>query len=74
MSIVLRINISHPASHLFSFGNGLVIGKAIMLEDIIDNLKMNSNYYQQTNLSFTVKELDPLFKLFVESGKIQLDS
>ena len=41
---------------------GITVGKAILLEDVIDNLKMDSNYYQKANISCLVFEGDPLLQ------------
>ena len=38
------------------------VGKAILLEDVIDNLKMDSDYYEKANLACLVFEGDPLLK------------
>ena len=37
-------------------GGAVVVGKAILLDDIIDNLKVDSNYYMKANLTITILE------------------
>lgn len=43
-------------------------GKAVLLEDIIYNLSLNSDYYKNATLSYVIGEVQhkPLFDLFRE--------
>ena len=45
---------------------GTYTGKAVLLEDIISNVRQNSAHYQHATLSFIVGELQhqPLVELF----------
>lgn len=42
--------------------HGIHSGKAVLLEDIIDNLKQDPNYYEKASLSCLVYEGDPLLE------------
>ncbi|KAG7398161.1 hypothetical protein PHYBOEH_011570 [Phytophthora boehmeriae] len=48
--------------------HGTFAGKAVLLEDVIYNLSVNSDHYKNATLSFVVGELQhkPLFELFRE--------
>uniref|UniRef100_A0A915PSN8 m7GpppX diphosphatase n=1 Tax=Setaria digitata TaxID=48799 RepID=A0A915PSN8_9BILA len=40
------------------------VAKAHLLEDVINNIRLVPDYYQRSTLTFTVKENDPLLKLY----------
>lgn len=52
------VNVAHPG-----LGSGLNVGKAILLDDIIDNLKLCSDYYQRKTLTYHLGELHPLWEI-----------
>ncbi|XP_077996338.1 m7GpppX diphosphatase-like [Glandiceps talaboti] len=56
-----HLNFDAPGRHL---------AKAHLLQDVIDNIEMKSDYYQNKSISFTVREKDPLFLKFKEAGKV----
>jgi m7GpppX diphosphatase len=43
---------------------GMSVGRAHLLEDVIDNLRMDGGYYEKCNLSFTVGSNFPLYNIF----------
>ncbi|VVC32478.1 HIT-like domain,Scavenger mRNA decapping enzyme, N-terminal,Scavenger mRNA decapping enzyme DcpS/DCS2 [Cinara cedri] len=45
---------------------GINVEKAHLLTTIINNIEMQSNYYQKASLSYVIKESDPLFSIFEE--------
>jgi len=47
---------------------GIHVEKAHLLTTIINNIEMQSNYYQKALLNYVVKQSDPLFNLFEEKG------
>lgn len=49
---------------------GINVEKAHLLTTIINNIEMQSNYYQMATLSFVVKESDPLFSRLEEKGNL----
>merc|ERR1712154_355395 len=66
----LRIFVHYPPQYYhfhihftcLAIDYGIHSGKAILLEDIIDNLKMDPNYYQKASISCVVFEGDQLLK------------
>ncbi|CAI5444253.1 unnamed protein product [Caenorhabditis angaria] len=44
---------------------------AILLDDVINNLKLNSNHYKFSTLTFTRKNSDKLLELFREAGAVE---
>jgi m7GpppX diphosphatase len=52
-------------------GGSLYAGKAILLDDVIDNITMNGDYYAQCSLTFTVGQTEELYKKLEESGVIK---
>ena len=42
---------------------GTEVGRAVLLRDVIDNLKMDSDYYVKKTMSYCLKEDDELLKL-----------
>lgn len=57
------VNIAHPG-----LGGGFNAGKAILLDDIIDNLKLDSRYYQKKTLHYQLGEMHPLWKILNNSS------
>jgi len=52
---------------------GINVGKAHLLTTIINNIEMQSNYYQKATLDYVIKESDPLFNCFEEKGNIIIE-
>ena len=58
----LRIYVHYPPRYYhfhvhfvcLAIKSGTCVGRAILLEDVIDNLKMNGRYYEKANLSCIV--------------------
>lgn len=44
--------------------------KAHLLSTIINNIEMQSNYYQKASLNYIIKQSDPLFNHFEEKGNV----
>ncbi|KAI3405162.2 hypothetical protein KGF56_002118 [Candida oxycetoniae] len=51
------VNVEHPG-----LGNGINIGKAIFLDDVIDNLRLNEHYYQEKTIGYILGESHALWK------------
>lgn len=49
---------------------GSSVERAHLLADVIDNLAMDSLYYQKRALTFPLRADEPLFKKFQEAGKV----
>ncbi|XP_064588267.1 m7GpppX diphosphatase [Zonotrichia leucophrys gambelii] len=49
---------------------GSSVERAHLLADVIDNLAMDSMYYQKRALTFPLRADEPLFKKFQEAGKV----
>lgn len=49
---------------------GINVEKAHLLTSIINNIEMQSNYYQKALLHFVIKQSDPLFDRYEEKGSI----
>ncbi|NXP38985.1 DCPS diphosphatase, partial [Leiothrix lutea] len=49
---------------------GSSVERAHLLADVIDNLAMDSTYYQKRALTFPLRADEPLFKKFQEAGKV----
>lgn len=49
---------------------GSSVERAHLLADVIDNLAMDSMYYQKWALTFPLRADEPLFKKFQEAGKV----
>lgn len=53
---------------------GSVVGKAHLLQDIIDNVEnIDSNYYAKKTLCFVLREQNKLFSLFKDAGLVETD-
>lgn len=52
------VNIHHPG-----LGNGIAVGKAILLDDIIDNLTLVSDYYAKKTIGFVLGENHGLWQI-----------
>lgn len=52
------VNVSHPG-----LGDGLNAGKAILLDDVIDNLKLMPDYYQKRTLNYVLGENHQLWDI-----------
>lgn len=75
----LRIYFHYPPSyyHLHvHFANvvydspSCALGKAHLLDDVVDNLKRDSEYYAKASISYVLKENDGLFQKFKASGRV----
>lgn len=53
------VNIGHPG-----LGDGLNAGKAILLEDILENLRLDAAYYQKRTMCYQLGENHPLWAKF----------
>ena len=51
------VNVQHPG-----LGDGIAIGKAILLDDVIDNLKLDGQYYTKT-IGFVLGENHGLWQI-----------
>jgi len=51
-------------------GGSLYAGKAILFDDVIDNITMDGEYYAKCSLTFTVGETEELYKKLDEGGAI----
>ncbi|ODV82095.1 trehalase-associated protein [Suhomyces tanzawaensis NRRL Y-17324] len=52
------VNIKHPG-----LGNGIAVGKAILLDDIIENIQLAGDYYQKKNIGFLLGENHGLWQI-----------
>lgn len=55
------VNIAHAG-----LGGGFNVGKAILIDDVIENLKMMSDYYQARTLTYQLGEMHPLWEILQE--------
>ncbi|PIO56032.1 hypothetical protein TELCIR_22573 [Teladorsagia circumcincta] len=44
---------------------------AVLLDDVINNLKIASDYYKRATLSFARKRSDKLLQMFREAGRCE---
>lgn len=49
---------------------GQRIGKAILLDDVIENLELTSDYYAQRTMSYVLGQGHALWKVLEEAGAI----
>lgn len=52
------VNIAHPG-----LGDGINVGKAVLLDDVIENLKFAPDYYQRRTLHYVLGENHPLWEI-----------
>ncbi|KAI5960819.1 uncharacterized protein KGF55_004389 [Candida pseudojiufengensis] len=52
------VNVHHPG-----LGDGIAIGKAILLDDVIDNLKLDGDYYKKKTISYVLGENHGLWQI-----------
>lgn len=52
------VNVQHPG-----LGDGIAIGKAILLDDVIDNLKLDGQYYTKKTIGFVLGENHGLWQI-----------
>lgn len=45
------VNVKHPG-----LGDGIAVGKAILLDDVIENIRLKNDYYMQCNLGYLMGE------------------
>lgn len=57
-------------THISYDAPGIVAGKAHLLDDIIDNLELLANFYQQKTMTYVLRESDELFKRFSDSRNL----
>lgn len=55
------VNVAHPG-----LGDGINVGKAVLLDDIIESLKFSSDYYQRRTLHYVLGENHALWKVLSE--------
>lgn len=48
---------------------GIYTEKAHLLDSVINNIQLKSDYYQEAELSFVVRERDSLFSCYENKGK-----
>lgn len=51
------VNIKHPG-----LGNGIAVGKAILLDEVIENISSQSDYYQKKSITYVLGESHGLWK------------
>lgn len=49
---------------------GTSVERAHLLADVIDNLVLDSSYYQKRALTFALRADEPLLKKFQEAGRV----
>ncbi|XP_073459369.1 m7GpppX diphosphatase [Aquarana catesbeiana] len=62
----------HLHVHFTALGHdapGITVERAHLLSDVIQNLEMNSRYYETRTLTYALREDDALLKCFKDSGK-----
>ncbi|CAI5760196.1 unnamed protein product [Candida verbasci] len=52
------VNVKHPG-----LGDGISVGKAILLDDMIDNLMIDSDYYKRKTLNYVIGENHGIWKI-----------
>ncbi|KAI5950137.1 hypothetical protein KGF54_005285 [Candida jiufengensis] len=52
------VNVHHPG-----LGDGIAIGKAILVDDIIDNLKIDGEYYKKKTIGYVIGENHGLWSI-----------
>ena len=57
-------------THLNYETPGAVVGKAHLLTDVIDNLRIMSDFYQRKTLACILRENDDLYETYRKSGKL----
>nr|XP_056716278.1 m7GpppX diphosphatase [Euleptes europaea] len=63
----------HLHVHFTSLGYdapGSSVERAHLLSDVIDNLELDSRYYQKRTLTFALRADEPLLKKFQEAGRV----
>lgn len=55
---------------MFSQITGIFAEKAHLLDTVIDNIELISDYYQRASVPFTIRETDSLFSKFKDLGII----
>lgn len=56
------VNVKHPG-----LGDGLSVGKAILLDDVIENLKLLPDYYQKKSIGYILGENHGLWDILKQS-------
>ena len=59
------VNVAHPG-----LGDGLNVGKAILLDDVIENVKLVPDYYQRRTLYYQLGENHALWEKVKEYGQM----
>lgn len=57
------VRLTHPG-----LGNGINVGKAILLDDVIENLKLVPDYYEKRTLAYVLGENHDLWSKFQENA------
>jgi len=58
----LHVHVTHV--QYTPLGNGIHIGKAVLLDDVISNISLFPNYYQMVDLTFTLGEREELYSKY----------
>ena len=59
-------------THVKQIAAGILVGRAHMLDDVIDNIaNIHPHYYQKRTIMFVIKETEPLLDKFKESKKLE---
>ncbi|XP_041985664.1 m7GpppX diphosphatase [Aricia agestis] len=57
-------------TYLLHEAPGIYAEKAHLLDTVIDNIEMMSDYYKKATLPFTIREMDNLFKVYETNGHV----
>ena len=57
-------------THIDYEAPGCGVEKAHLLLDVIENIEMDTNYYERKTLSFVIRDLDKLCLKYKDAGKI----
>lgn len=60
------VNVSHNG-----LGDGINVGKAILLDDVIGNLDLLSDYYSRKSIAYVIGENHGLWSIFKENGLVE---
>jgi m7GpppX diphosphatase len=61
-----HLHIHFSTSSAVVLGSNRFVAKAILLDDVISNVKMNPNYYELCDLTIQVQETSPIYKKYIE--------
>jgi m7GpppX diphosphatase len=78
-SLQLRVYVHYQPSyyhlhvhftHLNYDAPGTVVGRAHLLDDIINNLELQDDFYKRKTLTYILRENDGLYSCFKQAGKL----